>query len=104
MPAACADRIPLCESSIAAHVVGSTPIRRAASRKTSGAGLPAPTSSEETQVLKSFAKPPASITTSITSRFDDDACPSGQRAASRSTASTAPGSSGNRPGRPRAAA
>ena len=44
--------------------------------------------------MKSFAKPPASITTSITSRFDDDASPSGQRAASRSTASTAPGSSG----------
>ena len=75
---------------------GSTSIRRAASRKTSGAGLPRATSSLETQVSEVLREPAASITTSITSRFEDEASPSGQRAASRSTASTAPGSSGNR--------
>jgi hypothetical protein len=37
----------------------------------------------------------ASSTASITSRFDDDATPSGQRAARRSTASTAPSMSGS---------
>ena len=88
--------MPLCESSIAAVVAGSAPMRRAASRKTSGAGLPPATSSDDTHVLKYGAKPPLSITTSITSRLEDDASPSGHRAASRSTASRAPGSSGSR--------
>ena len=32
MPAAFAERMPLCESSIATHAAGSTPSRRAASR------------------------------------------------------------------------
>ena len=39
--------------------------------------------------------PASSSTASITSRFDDEARPSGHLAASRSTASTAPGTSGS---------
>ena len=45
IPAACAARMPLWESSTAAAWLASTPRRRAASRKTSGAGLPRPTCS-----------------------------------------------------------
>ena len=41
------------------------------------------------------ASPATSSTRSISGRFDEDASPSGQRAASRSTASTAPLSSGS---------
>ncbi len=75
---------------------GSTPSLRAASRKTSGAGLPRPTSSDETQVRKASPQPEASITRSMTCLFEDDASASGQRAAIRATASSAPGSSGSR--------
>ena len=41
IPAAAADRTPLCESSIAMHSRGSTARRSAALRNGSGAGLPA---------------------------------------------------------------
>ena len=42
------------------------------------------------------SSPERASTVSMSGRFDDDASPSGQRAANRSTASTAPGSSGSR--------
>ena len=94
MPAACAERMPACESSIAAHRSGATPSRRAVSMYTSGAGFPRATSSEETVARKNDAIPASSSTVSISGRFDDDASPSGNRSASRCTASTAPGTSG----------
>ena len=84
------------ESSTPAPSAGSTPIRRAASRKTSGAGLPRSTSSDDTQARNTSPQPDVAITVSITSRFDDEASASGQRAAIRSTAASAPGSSGSR--------
>ena len=52
------------------------------------------TSCEETRTEKTSARPEAATTTSISSGFDDDAMPSGNRAAIRRTASTAPGMSG----------
>jgi hypothetical protein len=44
---------------------------------------------------KNDASPLNSSAKSISGRFDDDASPSGQRAASRSTASREPGISGS---------
>src|SRR3954451_22224848 len=96
MPAAAAERRPLLESSIATQLAGSTPSSRAAARYTSGAGLPRSTSSEETVTRKASAKPASSSTRSITSRFDDDASPSGQRGGGARTGVDAPGSSGPR--------
>ena len=43
---------------------------------------------------KNGVSPASSSTVSISGRFDDDASPSGNRSASRCTASTAPGTSG----------
>ena len=65
---------------------GSTPSRRAASRNTSGAGLPRATSSDETQVRKTSPQPDVAITRSMTSLLEDEASASGQRAAIRATA------------------
>ena len=95
IPAACAARMPFAESSIAAHRSGGTSSRRAASRNTSGAGLPRGTSSEETVTSKRSARPPASSTPSISSRFDDDARARRKDARSRLTASAAPSISGS---------
>ena len=92
IPAALAERMPLCESSIAAHAAGvdaeparglEVDVRRrlAARDLLGGDGR-----------RKSAAIPPASSTRSISSRFDDDASPRAKPAASRRTASTAPGS------------
>jgi hypothetical protein len=94
-PAATAERMPLAESSIATAAAGSTPSRRVASRYTSGDGLPRATSSELTVAVKRPRTPRASSTTSTTSRFDDVASPSGQRAPRRSTAWRAPASAGS---------
>jgi TrmH family RNA methyltransferase len=96
IPAPRALRMPLCESSTAAQRPASTPSRRAASRYTSGDGFPRATSSEETVTRKKRPRAASSSTASIRGRFDDEARPSGQRAARRSTASTAPGTSGKR--------
>ena len=95
-PAARALRMPLCESSTAAQRSGEKPSRRAASRYTSGDGFPRETSSEETVTRKKRSRSASSSTVSIRGRFDEDASPSGQRSAMRSTASTAPGKSGSR--------
>src|SRR5438093_691513 len=70
MPAECAARMPLPESSTAAHRTGSTSSRRAASRYTSGAGLPRSTSSDETVARKWSAIPAAETTASIASGGD----------------------------------
>ena len=78
------------ESSTAAQLGGATPSRREASRYTSGAGLPAPTSSDDTLALNSSRRPPRSRTRSMISRFDELARPSGQGSPIRRTASTAP--------------
>src|SRR4051794_24298463 len=94
IPAPRAERIPASESSTAAARSGATASRRAASRYTSGAGFPRATSSDETVARNSSPIPPASSTASISSRLDDDASPSGNCAATRSTASSAPGSHG----------
>src|SRR5215470_1646369 len=88
IPAAAAARRPFVESSTAAASAGSTPSRRVAVRYTSGAGLPAATSSPETVIAKQSAIRARSSTASITGRFADDASPSGQRSASRLTAMT----------------
>ena len=96
IPAARALRMPLCESSTAAQRSAATPRRRAASRYTSGDGFPRATSSEETVTRTKRPRSASSSTASISGRFDDEASPSGQRPASRRTASDAPGSSGNR--------
>ncbi len=55
----------------------------------------APTSSDETTAAKRSAIPAASSTASISGRFEDDATASGNSAASRRTASTAPSISGS---------
>src|SRR5437763_185593 len=60
----------------------------------SGAGFPRATSSPETVAPKIPSSPLARSTASITSRLADDASPTGQRPATRLTASTAPGSIG----------
>jgi hypothetical protein len=70
------------------------PSRRAASRYTSGAGLPRGTSCDDTATGKSSRNPAACSTTSINSGFDDDAIASGQCAAAIRTAATAPSISG----------
>src|SRR3954469_649047 len=93
MPAAAAERSPFEESSIATQVSGPISSRRAASRYTSGAGLPRGTSSEETTAANGH--PVSSRTASMTSRLADDANPSGQREPSERTASPAPGSNGS---------
>src|SRR5689334_7359263 len=90
IPAAAAERIPLCESSTAAQRTAATPSRRAASRYTSGAGFPRGTSSDDTVTRKSEASPDSDSAASISDRFEDDASASGQRAASRRTAASAP--------------
>ena len=94
IPAALAARMPLCESSTR---------RRAPGRRRAGApprgrrrapacrGRPPPTRRSPRRGARRRA---SSSTRSISSRFDEDASPSGQRAASRSTASRAPGSEG----------
>ena len=86
MPAAFAERMPLWESSTAPHRAGSAPSRRAASRYTSGDGLPRGTSCDETAATKSPARPDARRTTSISSGFEEDAIASGTLAAIRRTA------------------
>jgi hypothetical protein len=57
--------------------------------------LPRATSSDETVTAKYARSPLASRKCSMIGRFDDDASPSGQCAASLVTASRAPGSSGS---------
>ncbi len=54
------------------------------------------TSSEETVARKSAARPDTSSTRSMSTRFDDEASPSGNRSPSLRTVSTAPGTSGSR--------
>ena len=56
IPAARAARTPLSESSTTRQSAGSAPSRRAASRYTSGAGLPCATSSDETTISNSVGK------------------------------------------------
>jgi hypothetical protein len=60
----------------------------------SGAGLPRGTCSVDIVTAKQSRMSAASMTTSISDRGDELARPSGQWAAIRRTASTAPGSSG----------
>ncbi len=71
------------------------PIWRAASRYTSGEGLPRGTSSEDTVAAKQSATPRSSIARSISGRFDDDATARRKSAASRRTASLAPSIAGS---------
>src|SRR4051812_18871950 len=59
IPAAVADRTPRSASSNATHLSGGTPSRRAASRKTSGAGLPWATSSAVAIAAKWCSRPSA---------------------------------------------
>ena len=97
MPAARADRMPLCESSTAAaprRVDAEAPrslevdVRARACRGRPPRTTPSPRNRP--------AIPASSSARSMSERFDEHARPSGQRAASRSTASTAPGTSGSR--------
>jgi hypothetical protein len=90
MPAARAARNPFSESSITSVAAGSAPSRRAASRKTSGSGLPWATSSDDTTARNTSVSPVAASAASITRRCDDEARAVGQRPAIRRTASTAP--------------
>src|SRR3954464_1816189 len=100
MPAAAPARSPLLAAPTATPRAGSTPSRRAASRKTSGAGLPRATSSLDTHARMTPSRPDSSSTSAITGAFEDDARPSGQRSPSARTASTAPGSRAPPPPRP----
>src|SRR5919197_1539600 len=53
---------PCCESSTVTQPCGGTPRRRAASRNTSGAGLPRATSSAETTISRCCERPAAALT------------------------------------------
>jgi hypothetical protein len=93
-PAAAADRSPLLESSTATAWAGGTPSRSATVRYTSGAGLPCATSSVDTVAANSGAIAAAASTAWIRTGGEELASPSGQPAAIRRTADTAPGMSG----------
>ena len=96
MPAARAERIPFAESSTAAQRRGldAEPSRRL--EVDVGRRLAVVDLLRRHGRSKAIARCPASSSTvSITSRFDDEARPSGHFAASRSTASTAPATSGS---------
>ena len=73
MPAPRAARTPRSESSTTTHASGATPSRLAASRNTSGAGLPRATSTPDTVVWNSGRTPSAMSVMSITAGDDDDA-------------------------------
>ena len=92
--AACAERMPFAESSIAAVWRGSAAISVSARRYTSGAGLPRATSSAETTALKYLLHPVLASAASATGREAAVASPSGNAEANRASASSAPGNAG----------
>lgn len=73
MPAARAARTPRSESSTTTHACGATPSRLAASRNTSGAGLPRATSTPDTIVANSSRTPSVASVVSMMRGADDDA-------------------------------
>ena len=73
IPAACAAAAPGAASSRTTHRAGRAPSRRAASRNTSGAGLPRATSSAETTVRRCASRPVRARIVPIASGDEPDA-------------------------------
>ncbi|MEY9490168.1 hypothetical protein RKD26_005962 [Streptomyces calvus] len=85
IPAACAAAAPGAASSTTTQSDGAAPSRRAASRKTSGAGLPRATSSAETTVRSRASRPVPARTAAMASRDEPEATAIGTPSAASSS-------------------